>query len=234
MKLEHVTKRYGDRLALDDLSLELEEGRITAILGESGAGKTTLLNILAGLISCEGTVEGRKDFSYLFQSPKLLPNRTAEENLRFVLPKGSWGKIGAMLEKVGLKGREKSYPQQLSGGERQRVAIARAFLYPHEILLMDEPFSSLDLSLKRTLIALVFDLWRERRQTIVFVTHDVHEAAMLAHRAVVLRRGRLVFDLPVDGERDFLVHPPCERELSRALLSPDEQTPPAGGREILS
>ena len=234
MKLEHVTKRYGDRLALDDLSLELEEGRITAILGESGAGKTTLLNILAGLISCEGTVEGRKDFSYLFQSPKLLPNRTAEENLRFVLPKGSWGKIGAMLEKVGLKGREKSYPQQLSGGERQRVAIARAFLYPHEILLMDEPFSSLDLSLKRTLIALVFDLWRERRQTIVFVTHDVHEAAMLAHRAVVLRRGRLVFDLPVDGERDFLVHPPCERELSRALLSPDEQTPPAGDREILS
>ena len=99
---------------------------------------------------------------------------------------------------------------------------------------MDEPVSSLDLSLKRTLIALVFDLWRERRQTIVFVTHDVHEAAMLAHRAVVLRRGRLVFDLPVDGERDFLVHPPCERELSRALLSPDEQTPPAGDREILS
>ncbi len=234
MKLEHVTKRYGDRLALDDLSLELEEGRITAILGESGAGKTTLLNILAGLVPCEGTVEGRKDFSYLFQSPKLLPNRTAEENLRFVLPKGAWGKIGAMLEKVGLKGREKSYPQQLSGGERQRVAIARAFLYPHEILLMDEPFSSLDLSLKRTLIALVFDLWRERRQTIVFVTHDVHEAAMLAHRAVVLRRGRLVFDLPVDGERDFLAHPPCERELSRALLSPDERTPPAGGREILS
>mgnify|MGYP001852438073 FL=1 len=145
MKLEHVTKRYSDRMALDDVSLELREGELLAVLGESGAGKTTLLNVLAGQTFYEGTAEGLLLCSYLFQSPKLLPNLTAEANLRYVLPKSLWEGVGEMLAKVGLAGREKSYPHELSGGERQRVAIARAFLYPHEMLLMDEPFSSLDL-----------------------------------------------------------------------------------------
>ncbi len=220
MKLEHITKRYGDAAALSDVSLEFEAGKITAVLGESGAGKTTLLNVLAGLTSYEGSVEGHAPYSYLFQSPKLLPNLTAEENLRFVLPKDTWGEVGAMLERVGLAGREKSYPRQLSGGERQRVAIARAFLYPHELLLMDEPFSSLDLSLKKTILELVAQLWRERGETVVFVTHDVHEAALLSHRAVVLHRGTVALDLAVEGElpRDFFCRPPCEDLLTRALM----------------
>ncbi len=220
MKLEHITKKYGGRTALSDVSLELCEGEITAVLGESGAGKTTLLNVLAGLTSYEGSVEGRGEFSYLFQSPKLLPNLTAEENLRFVLPKTQWADVSDMLAKVGLAGREKSYPRQLSGGERQRVAIARAFLYPHELLLMDEPFSSLDLSLKKSLLELVASLWRERGDTVVFVTHDVHEAAMLSHRAVVLHRGTVALDIPVDGAlpRDFFSRPPCEEALTKALM----------------
>lgn len=220
MKLEHITKKYGGRTALSDVSLELCEGEITAVLGESGAGKTTLLNVLAGLTSYEGSVEGRGEFSYLFQSPKLLPNLTAEENLRFVLPKTQWAGVSDMLAKVGLAGREKSYPRQLSGGERQRVAIARAFLYPHELLLMDEPFSSLDLSLKKSLLELVASLWRERGDTVVFVTHDVHEAAMLSHRAVVLHRGTVALDIPVDGAlpRDFCSRPPCEEALTKALM----------------
>lgn len=220
MKLEHITKKYGGRTALSDVSLELCEGEITAVLGESGAGKTTLLNVLAGLTSYEGSVEGRGEFSYLFQSPKLLPNLTAEENLRFVLPKTQWADVSDMLAKVGLAGREKSYPRQLSGGERQRVAIARAFLYPHELLLMDEPFSSLDLSLKKSLLELVASLWRERGDTVVFVTHDVHEAAMLSHRAVVLHRGTVALDIPVDGAlpRDFFSRPPREEALTKALM----------------
>ena len=125
-----------------------------------------------------------------------------------------------MLAKVGLAGRETSYPHELSGGERQRVAIARAFLYPHEALLMDEPFSSLDLSLKKTLLELVAALWKERLQTIVFVTHDVHEAAVLARRVLVLRRGSIVLDTPVEGDvpRDFFSHPPVEDTLIRALM----------------
>ncbi len=220
MKLEHVTKRYRERAALSDITLSLQDGTITAVLGESGAGKTTLLNVLAGLTSYEGAVEGGGAYSYLFQSPRLLPNLTAEENLRFVLPEERWGDIGGMLARVGLEGREKSYPRALSGGERQRVAIARAFLYPHEILLMDEPFSSLDLALKKTLLELVSELWLERRETVVFVTHDVHEAAMLSHRAVVLHRGTVALDLAVEGDlpRDFFSRPPCEELLTKALM----------------
>ena len=220
MILDHVGKKYGDRTALEDITLELRDGEITAVLGESGAGKTTLLNILAGLISHSGTVEGRQPCSYLFQQPKLLPNLTAEGNLRFVLPKQQWDSARVMLEKVGLGGREKSYPRELSGGERQRVAIARAFLYPHDMLLMDEPFASLDLSLKKSLLELVAGLWKERRQTVVFVTHDVHEAAALAQRAIVLKDGRVVLDLDVDGEppRDFFVRSRAEERLVRALM----------------
>lgn len=220
MKLEHITKRYGTREALSDVTLDLEDGKITAVLGESGAGKTTLLNVLSGMTSCDGTVSGVGVCSYLFQTPKLLPNLTAEENLRFVLPKERWNETDAMLRRVGLEGREKSYPQRLSGGERQRVAIARAFLYPHDVLLMDEPFSSLDLSLKRTLLSLVAELWRERRGTVVFVTHDVREAALLSHRAIVLHAGRVALDIPVEGDlpRDFFAPQPCEPLLTRALL----------------
>lgn len=218
MKLEHVTKRYGARLALDDVTLEIGEGELCAVLGESGAGKTTLLNVLAGLTSCEGKVEGRAACSYLFQSPKLLPNLTAEENIRFVLPKALWDAVPAMLDKVGLGGREKSYPREFSGGERQRIAIARAFLYPHEMLLMDEPFSSLDLSLKKSLLELVAALWQERRQTVVFVTHDVHEAATLACRAILLRQGRVTLDMPLEGyARDFFARSAQEEALVRAL-----------------
>ena len=219
MNLLHITKRYGDRLALDDVSLALREGELCAVLGESGAGKTTLLNVLAGQTSYEGTVEGALPCSYLFQSPKLLPNLTLEGNLRFVLPKERWDGVGEMLRLVGLSGREKSYPHQLSGGERQRVAIARAFLYPHEMLLMDEPFSSLDLSLKKSLLELVASLHAGTQKTVVFVTHDVHEAAVLARRAVVLKCGRIVGDIPVGGTHDFFAHPPAEEELVRLLMN---------------
>lgn len=219
MILKDVCKKYGRITALDHVSLALNEGEITAVLGESGAGKTTLLNVLAGQTAFEGSVEGRKTCSYLFQLPKLLPNLTADQNLKFVLPKSLHAAAGGILAKVGLAGRERAYPHELSGGERQRVAIARAFLYPHEMLLMDEPFASLDLSLKKSLIELVASLWAQSKNTIVFVTHDVHEAATLAHRAIVLKHGRIVADLAAEGAppRDFFVHTPCEERLVHIL-----------------
>ena len=220
MRLVNVSKKYGDRIVLDDINLELEEGKITAILGESGAGKSTLLNILSGMISHEGKVEGRGEFSYLFQDAKLLPHLSVEKNLKFVLPKGTDENVSSMLEKVGLKGRENSLPKTLSGGEKQRVAIARAFLFPHDLLLMDEPFSSLDLALKKSLIELVASLWREKKETVVFVTHDVREAILLAHRAVVLKGGRIVGDFEIEGDppRDFFSHSPVEHEIIRTLM----------------
>ena len=220
MKLAHIIKKYGDKRALDDLSLDIEEGKITAVLGESGAGKTTLLNVIAGRLPFEGSVEGVGKVSYLFQTPKLLPNLTVEGNLRFVLDKENYKNIALMLQKVGLAGREKDDIDQLSGGERQRVAIARAFLFPHDVLLMDEPFSSLDLSLKKSLISLTAELWREKKETVIFVTHDVREAVLLSHRAVVLHEGRLEGDFPIEGDppHDFFSHPPEETLLTHALM----------------
>ena len=146
MKIVNLTKRYRDTVALENINLEFETGKVTAILGESGSGKTTLLNAIAGLTDYEGTIEDAGIISYLFQSSRLLPHLSVERNLRFVLKKEQWGGIGEMLARVGLKGKEKRYPHELSGGEERRVAIARALLFPHDTLLLDEPFSSLDLS----------------------------------------------------------------------------------------
>lgn len=233
MILSNVTKRYQDFFALKNINCEIAEGEITAVLGESGAGKTTLLNILAGLTAYEGEIDGvpggkaaqKEECSYLFQDAKLLPNLSAEGNLKFVLKKDGWEKIPEMLSRVGLAGKEKAYPHELSGGEKQRVAIARAFLYPHKLLLMDEPFSSLDLSLKKSLIELVVALWREKRSTVVFVTHDVREAALLAHRALVLKGGEIVFDVQIATPlpRDFLSPPPEMERLVQALLHEKEE-----------
>ncbi len=232
MILSHITKEYRGTKALDDLSLTIEEGKITAVLGESGAGKTTLLSCIMGLIPYEGEIDGvngkkpkrREGCSYLFQDAQLLPNLTAEENVRFVLPKPLWEQTGEMLARVGLKGKEKSYPHELSGGEKQRVSIARAFLYPHKMLLMDEPFSSLDLALKRQLMELVRTLREEEGGTVLFVTHDVHEAAFLAQRALVLHRGKLIGEVDIDAPypRDLLSPPKEARELVRLLLETGE------------
>ena len=224
MKFIDVEKRYGEKIALHRLNLEIEKGKITAVLGESGAGKTTLLNIASGMIPHEGKVEDAGKISYLFQSPKLLPNLSAEDNLKFVLPEELHEKTGEMLARVGLQGKEKRYPKQLSGGERQRVAIARAFLFPHDTLLMDEPFASLDLSLKQSLLSLVRELSENSGDTVLFVTHDVHEAAMLAARAIVLREGELVLDLslPSPFPRDFFHAAPEEEALMRALIRHDQ------------
>ena len=232
MILSHITKQYRGTRALDDLSLDIEEGKITAVLGESGAGKTTLLSCIMGLLPFEGEIDGvsgkkpkrRKDCSYLFQDALLLPNLTAEENIAFVLPTGMGERIKEILARVGLEGKEKAYPHELSGGEKQRVSIARAFLYPHTLLLMDEPFSSLDLALKRSLMELVRKLREEEGGTVLFVTHDVQEAAFLAERALVLHRGKLIGDLPIAAPqpRDFLSPPEEARELARILLDSGE------------
>lgn len=221
MKITDLTKRYQDTIALDRISLEIEEGKVTAILGESGAGKTTLLNAVAGLTDYEGSIEGAGNISYLFQESRLLPHLTAEGNLKFVLKKAEWGKAAEMLARVGLQGKEKRYPHELSGGEQRRVAIARALLFPHDTLLMDEPFSSLDLSLKRDLLELVTELCLERKETVIFVTHDVREAALFSTRAIVLRGGKVADDIPVPAPypRDFFTRYPEEEALEKILIS---------------
>ena len=220
MKITNLTKRYRETVALEDINLEFERGKVTAVLGESGSGKTTLLNAIAGLCDYEGKIEEAGNISYLFQGSRLLPHLTVEGNLKFVLKKEEHAKVGEMLARVGLQGKGKRYPRELSGGEERRVAIARALLFPHDTLLLDEPFSSLDLSIKRDLLALVTEICLERQETVVFVTHDVREAALFASRAIVIKGGKVIAELPIPAQypRDFFTRYPEEEALERILI----------------
>ncbi len=218
MKLR-ISKSYGKQVVFDGLELEVEQGKILCVLGESGGGKTTLLNILAGLTAYEGVVENApKKVGYIFQEPRLLPNLTVEQNLRYV--GGTPEKIDDLLQKTELTAQRDKKPRALSGGEKQRVAIARAFLSDGDVLLLDEPFSSLDTALKIRLASVFVSLWKEQKKTAVFVTHDIEEACMLAHRVVVLRKGKIVLDLDMDGElpREYGKNSAAKEKILAALL----------------
>lgn len=193
IELRGITKRYGPLCVYENFDLDLEEGKITCLLGSSGSGKTTLLNILSGLTSYQGEISPKKKCAYIFQQPRLIPNLTVHGNLRLVCREEE--KIVAMLQKLELSDKADAYPVELSGGQAQRVSVARAFLFPSDLLLMDEPFSSLDTALKIRLIEVFCSLWREEKRTVVFVTHDAEEAYMLSHRALVLSGGKVVADL---------------------------------------
>lgn len=197
IELVNVSKKYANTPVYENFSLGIEEGKITCLLGASGCGKTTLLNMLAGLTPYEGRIGNMPErISYIFQEERLLPNLTVKQNVALVLGKNADGKkISEMLEKVELSGKEDAYPAELSGGQAQRVSIARAFAYPSGLILMDEPFSSLDTALKIRLIDVFCRLWQEEKRTAVFVTHDAEEAYMLAHRAVLLDEGKVVADI---------------------------------------
>ena len=197
IRLKDISKRYGALCVYDHFDLDIEEGKITCILGSSGSGKTTLLNILSGLTSYEGEIDPQKKCAYIFQQPRLVPNLTVRGNLKLVCREEE--KIVSMLEKVELSDKADAYPVELSGGQAQRVSVARAFLYPSDLLLMDEPFSSLDTALKIRLIEVFCSLWREEKRTVVFVTHDAEEAYMLSHRALAVEGGKIVADVRDDS-----------------------------------
>ena len=219
IELRSITKAYGDVAVYRDFNLSLEEGKITCILGESGCGKTALLNMLAGVTDFQGQITPRLRCSYIFQQPRLVPSLTVAGNLRLICKDED--AVRHMLASVELLEKASAYPVELSGGQAQRVSIARAFLYPSELILMDEPFSSLDTALKIRLIDVFIRLWREEKRTAVFVTHDAEEAYMLAHRAVILKGGKLVADIA--GEEGGLPRPygktsSFKEQILRALL----------------
>lgn len=210
MFLREIRKSYGDKIVFENFCLEIPERKITAIMGASGIGKTTLLNILSDNTEYFGDVEQKaRQISYLFQEQRLLPHLTAEKNLEYVLSYRVKDKtlrkrlVRDMLEKVGLEGEEKSYPSALSGGMGQRLAMARAFLVPSDLLLMDEPFKGLDLSLKKRMLELFGKLYKENPRTTVFVTHDLDEAMRLADKAVVLgEKGKILFEKDIFPEAE--------------------------------
>jgi ABC-type nitrate/sulfonate/bicarbonate transport system ATPase subunit len=184
------------RPVLDRVRLEVEAGETVAVIGPSGCGKTTLLNLIAGLDrDFEGSVrrgEGGR-IAYVFQEPRLLPWRTLAENLALVLtgedaadPVATRARVDRALGEVGLEGSAETFASRLSLGMARRAAIARAFVVEPTLLLLDEPFVSLDEANARRLRLLLLGLLERRRTAAVFVTHQLPEAVMLAHRLVFL------------------------------------------------
>lgn len=177
--LKDISKKYGDLNVLDCINMKIKCNDITTIMGPSGCGKTTLLRIVAGLVEQDdGELINfnNKKISYLFQEPRLLPWKTVYDNIDYVLHHISSSDrqpiIKEYLELVGLWKFRDYYPKELSGGMKQRVSMARAFAYQSDILLMDEPFKSLDYDMKINLINSFKTLWQNNKPTVIFVTHD--------------------------------------------------------------
>ena len=204
-----VTKRFGDFQALDGVSIDVDDGSLTALLGPSGSGKSTLLRVIAGLEAPdEGTVQiaGRdattvppqkRGIGFVFQHYAAFKHMTVRDNVAFGLrvrkrPKAEiTAKVDELLKIVGLDGYHKRYPAQLSGGQRQRMALARALAVEPEVLLLDEPFGALDANVRAELREWLRRLHDEVHVTTVLVTHDQEEAMEVADRIVVLNHGKI-------------------------------------------
>jgi len=181
------TKRQN--LIFKNIVLKIKKGEFISIFGPSGCGKTTLLNMISGLDkNFEGSIDAEKNVSYMFQSPRLFPWLTAIDNIKFPIRKNSNSdKIAnGLIKKVGLEKFKNQYPDKLSGGMQRRIALARAFASNPSVLLLDEPFISLDRKIANLLRKLLINLWKKNKPTVIFVSHDLDEAIELADRIFFL------------------------------------------------
>ncbi len=225
MILDKIQKSYNTEQVLKDVDLTIIEKEFLVILGNSGSGKSTLLKIIAGIEHADGGIIkqnekeiqnipiGKRDIGYIFQEPLLFPHMTVKQNVTYSL-------IMAKYKKNDIETKYKTYmqllqieelgekmPNQLSGGQKQRVAIARAIINSPKILLMDEPFSSLDYNLRKQLGEMLLKLKAQLNLTIVFVTHDIEEAMLLGDRIAFLHKGKL---LEINTPQKMYYHPTFE------------------------
>jgi putative spermidine/putrescine transport system ATP-binding protein len=210
IRLDQVTKRYGEHFAANEISLDIPAGRFVTLLGPSGSGKTTLLMMIAGFVRpTSGRVLAndlditdhppeRREFGMVFQGYALFPNMTVADNLAFPLklrktrPATINREVARMLEVVQLRGLEQRYPRELSGGQQQRVALARALIFNPKVLLLDESLSALDKKLRAGLQEELRDLHARLGTTFVFVTHDQQEAMSMSDEIVIVDHGKLI------------------------------------------
>lgn len=246
LTIRHLTKIYFDLYsgqhitAIQDVSLEVSEGEFVTIVGPSGCGKTTLLNVVAGFIPLtrgEVLLDGRlvqgpgPDRGVVFQSFALFPWKTVLDNVGFGLkmrglPKAERDHIAReYVALVGLSGFEDRYPHELSGGMQQRVGVARVLANHPEVMLMDEPFASVDAQTRMTLQEELTRIWEAKHPTVLFVTHDVEEAVFLANRVIVLTarpaqvREVVTIDLPRPRAWSALVEDTSYKRLVGRVLS---------------
>jgi len=209
ISVEGANKRFGDFQALDDVSIEVPDGSLTALLGPSGSGKSTLLRAIAGLETLDSgavTIDGedvsgkptqKREVGFVFQHYAAFKHMTVFENVGFGLRIRKWEKarvferVHELLALVQLEGLAERYPSQLSGGQRQRMALARALAVEPQVLLLDEPFGALDAKVRKDLRAWLRNLHDEMHVTTIFVTHDQEEAMDVAGQLVVMNEGRV-------------------------------------------
>ncbi len=222
VRVRGLRKAFGNRLVFDGLDLEIHRGQFVALLGPSGAGKTTLLRVLSGLDEVdEGVVLVPKIRTTVYQEPRLVPSMRVLSNVTIGQPQTKETRAAALkaLAQVGLLDRARSWPGVLSGGEAQRVALARALVRKPDLLLLDEPFASLDALTRLQMQDLVAALFAVHRPATLLVTHDVDEAILLADRILVFQNGNISCDLDVHVYRDRERDDPQFAAYRRALLS---------------
>lgn len=248
--LEYRSRQQGTLRALAGLDLQVADGEFLALVGASGCGKSTLLKLVSGLLaptSGRVLIDGepvrgpRREMGYVFQTPVLLPWRTVRDNV--LLPIEMLGqpvaahaaRADALLAQVGLGEFRQARPWELSGGMQQRVGICRALVHDPGVLLMDEPFAALDALTREALGLELLQLWESSRKTVLFVTHSIAEAVLLADRVVVLtpRPGRVAGEVPIDLPRPRHVdqeHDAAFRHAARAVRRLIEQGAARDGR----
>lgn len=214
IKFENVSKRYKDKVVLENFNLDIKKGEFLTIIGSSGCGKTTVLKLINGLISPENgrvivngndilttdQIKLRRNIGYVIQDIGLFPHMTVEKNISYVLnlarvkdKKVIKQKVDTIIKVVGMDyDILNRYPSELSGGQKQRVGIARALVSKPQILLMDEPFCSVDEITRRILQEAILDIYKSLDVTIIFITHDIKEALKLGTKVVVMNEGKVI------------------------------------------
>lgn len=197
MVVKKLCKRYrtegGEKIVFDNFSAEFKDGKVTAVMGSSGIGKTTLLNCIAKLTDYDGEIAGVGSSAYVFQEDRLIPDKTVYDNIDFVMQTEDADerkkRIKNALSVTELLSEAFRYPSELSGGQRKRVSLARAFACGRELMLLDEPLSSLDIGLKFRIFDVMKKVFKSDSKTVIMVTHDVDEALTLADEIVIIDKG---------------------------------------------
>ncbi len=217
--VKNLNVRYEDKVIFDSFNIEFEEKKVNVILGSSGVGKTTILNSIASILPYEGSIEGLEDgVSYIFQKDRLIPTITIYKNLDLILKTKIKDKterkekILKMLSLLEIEDCAKKYVAEMSGGQIQRAAIARAFLYPSNVILLDEPFKALDTSLKSKLIKVLLELNRKEQKTVIFVTHAIDECLLAADNVYVFANNPVEIVYKTKIEKDAM---------QRSLIDPE-------------
>ena len=245
LRTEHITKSYSSRTVIRDISIRLEKGEFLSLLGLSGSGKTTLLNIMSGLVLPDsGSVflDGREitgqpgQVSYMLQKDLLLEHKRVIDNvalplvLRGIKKEAARAQVDPLFEQFGLAGTQMLYPEQMSGGMRQRAALLRTYVGSSGVILLDEPFSALDMITRSQLHAWYLDIMQKMGLSTILITHDVDEAILLSDRICLMTghpgeiRHEIRIEAPREERKDFDLNPEFQaykRRIREILQQPE-------------